>query len=359
MEKQEVLEKINVDDLPLIDQVSWYKEECARLKDLLEVQFQKIQYQTNRLKTIDDLTLPDDTKAYLQECLDRLVDPEEVFKKRKLDMAKPIRVAVIHNQDYEQNNRGLSFDPVLECFAYGAKGKLTTWNLEQATPSNLPLVIRGLATDSQRALTWCKENSYDFYAIDTGYMQPSSKKEYHRVTKNNLQNLGPIIERPYDRLKILNWKYRKHNNKASKILICPPSQKVMKFYGQDLDTWMKYITSEIKKYTDRPIEIRTKPPRSERVTTNTIWQALDNAYCLITYNSIAATEALLYSVPAITLAPNAASVLCNTSIKDLSTGLKIPTKDKLYAFASHLSYCQFTQAELASGYAYNTVNEET
>ena len=189
-------------------------------------------------------------------------------------------------------------------------------------------------------------------------MQPSSKKEYHRVTKNNLQNLGPIIERPFDRLKKLNWKYKKHNKQAKKILICPPSQKVMKFYGHDLDSWMTNLVTEIKKYTDRPIEIRTKPPRSERVTTNTIWQALDDTYCLITYNSIAATEALLYSVPAITLAPNAASVLCNTEISNLSSNLHIPTKDELYAFAGHLSYCQFTQAELASGYAYDIINND-
>jgi hypothetical protein len=101
-----------------------------------------------------------------------------------------------------------------------------------------------------------------------------------------------------------------------------------------------------------------KPPRSQRVTTDTIWSALDDAYCLITYNSIAATEALLYGVPAIALAPNAATVLCNTKISDLEKRIKLPSKDELYAFASHLSYCQFTQAEFQTGYAFSVVNEQ-
>lgn len=326
----------------------WYKSQAEYYASIIESK-------NKTMITIDDLPFPDHLKKHLANEINLTIDPSGSFKRieRNLSMTKPVRVGVLHNTDYEQHKTNIDFDPILESVAIGNRGVLISW--DKAKDLGLPLVIRGLASDSQRALKWCKEKDIDFYFIDTGYLQPNIKKEYHRLTKNNLQNLGPLIERPFDRLKLLKWKYRK-SKQGSKILICPPSHKVMKYYDQDLDSWMEKLISEIKQYTDRPIDIRLKPSRTERTTTNTIWNALDDAYCLVTYNSIAATEALLHSVPAIALAPNAASILCNTKISELES-LKIPSKEELEAFAAHLSYCQFTQQELQSGFAMQIVNE--
>jgi hypothetical protein len=123
------------------------------------------------------------------------------------------------------------------------------------------------------------------------------------------------------------------------------------------EEWTKQVIQELKKYTDRPIEVRLKPTRTERVTNKTIWQALeDDVHCLITYNSIAATEALLAGKPAIALGPNAAQVLCNSKLSEVER-LNIPSQDEMAAFARHLSYCQFTQREMQTGYAWDIVNE--
>jgi hypothetical protein len=131
----------------------------------------------------------------------------------------------------------------------------------------------------------------------------------------------------------------------------------MKFYGKNLSEWMDSTLAEIKAHTDRPIEIRLKPSRTERVTDNTIWQALsDDVYCLITYNSIAATEAFLFGVPAIALAPNAASAVCNTNINEINN-LNNPTRELQMILARHLSYCQFTAKELRDGTAWRILNE--
>lgn len=255
--------------------------------------------------------------------------------------------------DYNIQGKGLEYDPYLEGFIAGSGGYISNFDIEKT--SNNALVIRGLGGGSQKALKHCLETKRDFYAIDTGYIQPGTKKEYHRITKNALQNLGPIVERDTDRLRKLGWSYRTPTQ-GEKILICPPSDKVMKFYEKDLDEWMQTTLDTIKTLTDRPIEIRLKPSRGERVTTNTIWDALKDAYCLVTYNSIAATEALLYSVPTIALAPNAASVLCNTDLNDINN-LYLPTKKETVEFAAHLSYCQFTQKEMTNGYAWKILNE--
>lgn len=301
--------------------------------------------------------MPAEIKEQLLLTLRSSIDPLDLFYKNTLEssMTKPIRVTAIHNTDIENDHRNFMFDPVLENFVIGAGGRLSRWNLEKNTKT--PLVMRGLASDSQNAIKYCQLHGIDFYNIDTGYIQPSTRKDYHRVTKNNLQNLSAIKDCPVDRLKKLNWNYREPHNDG-KILICPPSEKVMKFYDVNLKEWLESTVDQIKSQTNRTIEIRNKPNRLDRVTTDTIWKALDDTYCLVTYNSIAATEAILYSVPAITLAPNAAATICNTDINSINNPT-IPTKDEIVRFAAHLSYCQFTMAEIKSGTAWSIVNESS
>lgn len=251
----------------------------------------------------------------------------------------------------------IKYDPYVENFSIGTGGGVGVWDEESY--SEFPMVIRGLSGKAQNAIIHCRETDTEFFYIDTGYMLPGMKKDYHRITKNNVQHLGPIKERPSDRLEKLGFAPREMipNNSGGNVLICPPSLKAMKFYGENLDEWMEQTIAEIKKHTDRPIETRLKPARRDRITNDTIYSALDKAYCLVTFNSIAATESLLHGVPAIALAPNnSARMLCNTSISEIED-LNRPSMDEVWAFAAHLSYCQFTSDEMKSGFAFNTINE--
>lgn len=294
-----------------------------------------------------------------------IIDPYQYVWKTKGELKSlwkedtvGIKVAAIapSKEDFNLEKKGVDYDPYLMDFITGCGGYLSSFEYERNNKN--PLVIRGLGGGGQKALKHCIANNRDYYAIDTGYLQPSTKKEYHRVTYNNLQNLGPIVERDFDRLSRLRWKYRRRKKRGENILVCPPSEKVMKYYGENLETWMKNTIAQIKRYTDRPIVIRKKPSREVRVTTDTIWHALDSAYCLITYNSIAASEAILANVPAIALAPNAASVICETSISRIEQ-LQPYEKDLVEAFAAHLSYCQFNSKELRDGTAWRILNESS
>jgi hypothetical protein len=267
------------------------------------------------------------------------------------------KVAAIYNTDLNYNKGDRSYDEYLEAFILGTEGYLSNWSIEKNT--NHSLVIRGVSTTSQRAIQHCWETSRTFYIIDTGYFGNKKQKIWHRITKNNLQILGPIIERPSDRLKRIGYTYKKFTT-GSKILICPPSEKIMNLFNQPSPTnWVDQTIEELKKYTDRPVEIRLKPTRFERTTSNTIESALDDdVYCLITYNSIAAVEALMYGKPAITLGPNAAQLICNTKISDIEN-LNSPGKDEMHRFMCHLSYAQFTRDEMQNGYAWSILNESS
>lgn len=338
----------------------WYKIQSEYLNNEVNYLIKKLNEDRN-IK-IDDLSLTDQKKKLLTLTLENLIDPSEKIYKTKKEIKKlkeesmGVKVAAVapSREDYNLAGKGLVYDPCLQDFILGSGGSIGQWNYENN--DNVALVIRGLGGGSQKALKHCIETNRDFYAIDTGYIQPNTNKEYHRVTLNGLQNTGPLIPRGNDRLQKLNFRPGEYKT-GSKILVCPPSDKVMKFYGKDLSEWMESTLTEIKAHTDRPIEIRLKPIRSERVTNKSIYHALaDNVYCLITYNSIAATEAFLFGVPAIALAPNAAVTVCNTSLSEINT-LKKPNYDTQIALARHLSYCQFTSKELRDGTAWRILNE--
>jgi hypothetical protein len=309
---------------------------------------------------ITNFTNNKNVNKLLEMVLNQLIDPSGTYYntseseiKKCMDSIMTNKVAVLYTDGVV--GKGRQFDVVLEHFALGSGGYLSNWDAEQTTDT--ALVIRGVGGGSQRAIKHCWSTNRTFYAVDTGYFGNSKHKTWHRVTKNNLQTSSPFIERPSDRLNKFDWKPRKIRS-GSKILICPPSEKVMKLWDQPgPDEWTAMVIAELKKHTDRPIEIRMKPTRGERVTTNTIEDALrDDVYCLLTYNSIAATEALMNGRPAMALGPNAASSLCRTRIEDVEN-LYIPTVDEIYNFAKHLSYCQFTIEEFVSGYAWGVVNE--
>jgi len=227
-------------------------------------------------------------------------------------------------------------------------------------PNNDPILIRSMV--KRKLIKNCWKTNRVFYYMDSGYignyknnLNPNGVKLWHRIVKNNLQH-NEIIDRPDDRWKSLEQTISKRKN-GNHILLVTPSEKPCKFYGISRDDWVSETVAEIKKHTDRPIRIRNKASRPERVV-NTIYQDLDNCHALVTYQSIAAVESVLYGVPAFTLAPTAADPVCD---KDLSL-IEQPTlqdEDKIYKWACHLAYGQFHIKEFKNGSAYRILMEST
>lgn len=344
----------NFDNLSVEEQLEWYKRSNEILED-------KVSTLTNQVILLNSYT--QEKQRLFDDFCKYTIDPtgqtfnvslENILQRASTIMGKKV-AAIDSAGGINYANHGWNYDPFLIDFIHGSGGIISSWEREQDTDN--ALVIRGLGGGSRKAIKHCWETRRTFYAIDTGYFGNGKSKFFHRVTKNALQNLGPIIPRSDDRLKKMGYSFRKFK-RGSKILICPPSEKVMMLWGQPTpEEWVNQVIADLKRYTDRPIEVRLKPSRSARVNTDTIESALaDDVHCLITYNSIAATEALIHGKPAITLGPNAASMLCNTSLSTVEN-LHIPSRDEMMAFMCHLSYCQFSVNEFKSGYAWEIVNE--
>ena len=235
----------------------------------------------------------------------------------------------------------------------GCGGQITYW--DKTAENMTPVVVRGVT--KRKVMEACRARGRDFYYIDTGYFGNTAKgKLYHRITRNDVQYFGPVVDRPSDRLALTGIGFRKFRP-GTNILLAPPSQKLLMMYDIDLETWLNTTIEEIKNHTDRPIVIRKKQSRTVRMTEDTMEMALaQDVHCLVTFSSIAAGEALLLGKPAITLGPNAAAPLCSQSISEIENP-KIPTLDEVKAWAANLAYNQFTEAEMRNGTAWRILND--
>jgi hypothetical protein len=201
--------------------------------------------------------------------------------------------------------------------------------------------------------------------MDSGYVgnyrspsNPNGWKLWHRIVKNDVQHCE-IVDRPDDRWKKLNYSIENRKT-GSHILLVTPSEKPCKFYKINRDQWVKETIETIKKYTDRPIEIRERAKnRVDRIVNDTLLQALDrDVFALVTYNSVAAVESVFYGIPVFTLAP--ANAAASVGLQDLSQieNPYYPDHDKLFAWACHLSYGQFHVSELKDGSALKILEEQ-
>jgi len=315
---------------------------------------------------IHDITYGSPIKDIIVELENILLDPNNIYfdkhniksltrKIKNYNKAGVLGVSDMSELPQSVLNKGFKWDRVVDSFVKGSGGSIVDWQyvLDQ-TDDNRPLSFRGIT--KKHIYDYCKENGRDFYFVDTGYYGNTKNKNWHRVTKNSLQYCGELRDVPADRY-IKAHGYTKKFTSGGKILLCPPSDKAMSFYGEDLDTWMETTLAEIKKHTDREVVIRLKKSRKERVFTDTIQDALqDDVHCLVTYNSIAAIEALMEGKPAFVLGQNAASPLCSNDLSKLETPL-YPSEDEVMYLLSNLAYHMFTVTELQNGDAWRLIQE--
>lgn len=247
-------------------------------------------------------------------------------------------------------------DEYVNMFAQGAGLPVQNYDSDYG---NNPILIRSMG--KRKLIHECLQNNQTFYYMDSGYVgnyksqsNPYGWKLWHRIVKNDIQH-NEIVDRPDDRWRRLNYPIHKRKV-GTHILLVTPSEKPCKFYGIDRDSWVNETVAEIKQHTDRPIVIRDKAVRQQRIN-KTIFNDLNNCHALVTYQSIAAVESVLYGVPAFTLAPTAADPVCDKTLS-LIENPTLQDLDKIYKWACHLAYGQFHIDEFKDGSAYRILMDE-
>lgn len=315
--------------------------------------------------TDSDLVLPESLHSLVKNLLEGRRDPRHYWHDGNVAevisalnyVRKPKCIALIDADPENPPEGSVKMDPIVDNFIIGADGVIGMSKDTGNIPLEVPAVIRGIA--KRKVIQRCKEEGRNWYYIDTGYFGNGKTKLYHRITRNNMQYTGKIYEDcPDDRFVqtgVTLTKYRP----GDCILVCPPSQKAMNYWGMDLQEWLKVTVDDIKKYTDRPIIIREKGSRHERVNTDTMEMALArNVHCMVTFNSIAAVESLIYGKPVFTMGPkdtNAAEPLSNKDLSNIDNPY-MPGMDEVRNLLCNLAYQQFTVHEMRSGYAWERLN---
>lgn len=225
-----------------------------------------------------------------------------------------------------------------------------------------PVIFRGMA--KRKVVDICKSQNRDFYYMDTGYLGNinSTKKDYHRIVKNNVQHTKVNYDMPSYRFEnLLKYhpyiKFNGWKKGGKSILVVVPSDKPCKFYNIDKQTWIEQTVSLIKKYTDRQIIIREKQPRNKRATNNLYKQIVqDDVYAIVTYNSIAAIEAICFGIPAFTGQDTAANEMCSKDFSKIESPF-YPNRQKVEKWQHWLAFCQYSIRELQTGKAMKTLKE--
>jgi len=248
-------------------------------------------------------------------------------------------------------------DEYINMFARGCGEQPVSTDSFDYNSSSDPIVLRGIL--KHKIMKQCWKDGRDFYYIDTGYWgnertasNPNGWKYWHRIVKNNLQH-SEIIQRPDDRWRKFDKKFSPWKKSGRKILVAAPDEKPCKFYGTTQEQWIQETVDTIKKYTDRPVEIRQRASkRIDRIATDNLHSALDNdVFALVTFNSVAAIESIFHGIPAFTLASiHAAAPVASQDLSQIDSPY-YPDQDKLYAWACHLSYGQFHVDEMKTGKA--------
>lgn len=196
------------------------------------------------------------------------------------------------------------------------------------------------------------DNNLPFWFIDSGYtnfIEPN--KKWHRLVRNHL-HFNTQFTAPTNRLQNFSQFPRPWRKDGEKILIVQPGDFAASIMHVDADSWTNHVLTELRKHTDRPIEIRSKINKKTRTS---LYKTLLNGdyYCTVSINSNSAVESIWAGVPAITLNKHVSNTVTRSHLSQINDLYYGPLGDWL----AWLSYCQFTYDELMDGTALNIIRE--
>jgi hypothetical protein len=131
------------------------------------------------------------------------------------------------------------------------------------------------------------------------------------------------------------------------ILLVPPANDAIKaLFG--LKDWQDQTLARLRACTDRPVMVSVKPdprPLAER---------LRDCWCVVTWTSNVAVEAICAGVPAI-VGPESAAAPVAGRLDDLENAINQPPRPEREQWAASLTWGQFTLDEIRNGEARDSI----
>ena len=230
----------------------------------------------------------------------------------------------------------------------------------------------GLAGQNIRQIKECEERGDEWWFVDTGYLSSQITrypepmindydKTYFRIIKGGIHTNKFIATTPDRRNKLIKQgidaEFKGWKENGEYILLCPSSPTVC-YYINNLtqEEWLKQVSEEIKKHTDRPIKMRNKPRPSNEFWGTDIKDDLKNAWCVVTNMSLAAIDGVLNMTPAFTHQKHVASLI--TSQHQLVERPYKPEREKVEEWLNMVANHQFTIQEIEDGLAFDILKAQ-
>ena len=203
--------------------------------------------------------------------------------------------------------------------------------------------VHGVLRGNDQIIKTSIERDIPWLMMDNGYLG-----KYKRVILNGT---APTTFREGRRFEhgtqLLPWR----GGTGSSILVLPPSPPYMDTFG--IRDFLNFIVHNVNIYTDKNIIVRGKPAKGRKA--RPLSEQLSDAYCVITWGSAVALEAMRQGIPTISLGWCPAK-LASKTLEQLETSSMSREPDRMAVF-DNLTWSSFERSELP--YAWNTVMENS
>lgn len=224
------------------------------------------------------------------------------------------------------------------------------------------VVWYGLAGNGMRMLRDFQTRNQPFAYIDLGYFGRKRESpplvEFHRIAVNSYHPTA-YLRRNLSTSRFLQFgrPIQPWHTTGDEILVIGMSDKAARVWGLGSGTaHAQWLVDEVRKHTDRPIAYSPKPSWSEaqpipgtRYARGPLQEELSCAWAVVTWQSNVSIDALIAGVPCFVLADAPASLMGHQDLRRINTP-RYP-EDRL-AFCGDLAHCQYSLAEMSSGYAF-------
>lgn len=259
---------------------------------------------------------------------------------------------------------GIENQGILNCFADGLKniGVHVIWRRHDVfTPDQVEkfdaIVVNGLRKHYTVIRDTYLAAGIPVIVTDLGYFREPIK--HYQIGFNKLGWL-PEFDCPDDRLKQLGITYPGcKSNEKGHILICAQmaddaahglsQEQLDNHYIEQIKQLKRFYPNNEIRLRKHPWDSETKHPAMDCVLDKSpsMKEAVEGCYFVISINSTAGLEAIMYGYPALVDKPCVYSELC---AKNEDKGL-YPDKEKFMNVMRRIAYAQWTVTEINSGIA--------
>jgi hypothetical protein len=250
--------------------------------------------------------------------------------------------------------------------------------LDHGLPHNADAVATlGILRGTGLLLKEAKQKGIDYYYMDHAYYNPGyGGKGWMRITKNGhaCTTLKPCGSDAYDGFAASQNKNIAQpwtGSRGDKIIVCPPTHAVQWFL--DEYTWEQDTIEKLKNIlpADQHDRIVVRPKPKEPIVDDkgnlielrvnpqqgSLTEDLEQAHCVIAYNSMVALEATLKGIPVIT-SEHSCCTHVSFQLEDLATPEVFSTEpDNRQAVLNWLACNQWKMANLEDGTAWQGLQE--